>query len=150
MGGVRMKISEKGLALIKSFEGCRLEAYPDPGTGGDPWTVGFGHTGGEVVRGLVIDQEQADAYLRDDVAKFEECVTDAVINDATQEQFDAMVCLAFNIGCKAFSGSTLLRLVNAGDPKAASAQFLRWDKAAGRVMAGLTRRRQAERDLFLS
>lgn len=145
-----MKISQKGLALIKSFEGCRLEAYPDPGTGGDPWTVGYGHTGPEVAPGLMIDQEQADAYLRDDVAHFEECVAQAVINDVTQEQFDALVCFAFNVGCKALAGSTLLRLVNAGNIQGAATQFERWNKAGGRVMAGLTRRRQAERDLFLS
>lgn len=143
-----MKISAKGLALIKSFEGCQLQAYPDPGTGSDPWTIGYGHTGPEVVPGLMIDQEQADTYLQDDVSTFEQCVEAALLNDVTQDEFDAMVCFAFNVGCKAFSGSTMLRLVNAGDKEGAASQFIRWNKAGGRVMAGLTRRRQAERDLF--
>ena len=149
-GQTPVKISDKGLALIKSFEGCRLQAYPDPGTGGDPWTIGYGHTGPEVTQDLAINQQEADEFLERDVARFEECVTEALINDATQEQFDAMVCFAFNVGCKAFAGSTLLRLMNAGDAAAAAQQFARWDKANGRVMAGLTRRRTAERDLFLS
>lgn len=145
-----MRVSEKGLALIKRFEGCRLQAYPDPGTGGDPWTIGFGHTGLEVVPGLLISQEEADAYLVADIARFEECVSTSLLRDVTQGQFDAMVSLAYNIGCGAFSASTLLRMVNAGNTEGAAAQFLRWNKAGGREMAGLTRRRQAEQHLFLS
>lgn len=143
-----MKVSDKGIALIKSFEGCKLTAYPDPGTGGDPWTIGYGHTGKEVVPGLTISQDEADAYLRNDVQEFEQCVESALLVDVTQEQFDALVCFSYNVGCKAFSGSTLLKLLNNGDTEAASQQFLRWNKAGGHVMAGLTRRREAERDLF--
>lgn len=143
-----MKISDKGIALIKSFEGCKLTAYPDPGTGGDPWTIGYGHTGPEVVPGLVIDQVDADAYLKNDVQNFEDCVESALFIEVTQDQFDALVCFAYNVGCKALSGSTLIKLMNNGDADAAAAQFAKWNKAGGRVMAGLTRRREAERDLF--
>lgn len=145
-----MKISDKGLDLIKSFEGCELHAYPDPGTNGDPWTVGYGHTGSEVVPGLVITQDQADDYLRLDVQRFEQCVEQSLLVDVTQNQFDALVCFAFNVGCGALSGSTLLKLLNNGDSEAAAQQFARWSKAGGKVMAGLVRRRDAERKLFLT
>lgn len=145
-----MKISDKGIALIKSFEGCRLTAYPDPGTGNDPWTIGYGHTGPEVIPGLMIDQQEADDYLAQDLAKFEDCVNDACEKEPTQNHFDAIVSLAYNIGCKAMTGSTLIRLLNAGDIDGAASQFGRWTKAGGKVMSGLTRRRQAERDLFVS
>lgn len=145
-----MKISDAGLELIKSFEGCKLEAYPDPGTGGDPWTIGVGHTGPEVVPGLTITQERADELLREDLAKFEACVGSAVGQHVTEPEFAACVSLAFNIGCAAFTKSTLARKIRDGDPEGAAQEFLRWDKAGGKQMAGLTRRRGAERDLFLS
>lgn len=144
-----MKLSDTGVALIKEFEGLLLEAYPDPATGGDPWTIGVGHTGPDVYPGLVIDEAWADHLLRQDVEKFERCVGLAV-NDVTQNQFDACVSLAFNIGCSAFGKSTLARKIAQGDMSGAADEFLRWNKAAGRVMAGLTRRREAERALFLS
>lgn len=144
-----MKISDAGLALIKEFERLRLKAYPDPATGGDPWTIGVGHTGPDVYPGLVIDEAQADELLRQDIEKFERCVGIAV-NDLTQQQFDACVALAFNIGCGAFAQSTLARKLAEGDTSGAADQFLRWNRANGKVMAGLTRRRQAERALFLS
>ena len=145
-----MKISDKGIALIKSFEGCVLEAYPDPGTGGDPWTIGYGHTGSEIYPGFTITQERADEYLRLDVQRFEQCVEQSLLVDVNQNQFDALVCFSFNVGCKALSGSTLLKLLNNGDSEAASQQFARWSKAGGKVMAGLVRRRDAERQLFLA
>ena len=145
-----MRTSDRGLALIKSFEGCKLTAYPDPGSGGDPWTIGYGHTGPEVVPGLTIDQQQADDYLVEDVRKFEDCVDDVLEVEVTQEQFDSLVCFSFNVGCGALKGSSLLRLVNARNTAGAASQFMRWNKAGGRVMAGLTRRRMAERNLFLS
>ena len=145
-----MNISNKGLALIKSFEGCELEAYPDPGTGGDPWTIGFGHTGPEVKPGLVITAEEADSLLERDVARFERCVEKSLSVEVTQEQFDALVCFAYNVGCKNLQDSTLLKYVNQGRFDDAAQQFLRWNKAGGKVLAGLTRRRQAEADLFLA
>jgi lysozyme len=143
-----MKISDAGIALIKEFEGVRLEAYPDPATGADPWTIGVGHTGPDVHRGLVIDEARVDELLRADLDKFERCVSVAV-NDIPQNQFDACVALAFNIGCRAFSSSTLARKLASGDASGAADEFLKWDMAAGHHMAGLTRRRRAERALFL-
>lgn len=140
------KISDKGLALIKEFEGLRLKAYPDPGTGGEPWTIGVGHTGG-VKKGDVITETQADAFLREDVARFEAAVN-RLAPVTTQPQFDAMVSLAFNVGEKALGSSTLLRKHNAGDHLGASAEFQKWNRADGKIMAGLTRRRAAEAELY--
>jgi lysozyme len=146
-----MQISDAGIALIKQFEGCELKAYPDPATGGDPWTIGVGHTGADVKPGLVITDERAEELLRKDLEKFERAVEQAV-GDALleQQQFDACVSLAFNIGGANFRSSTLVSLLKEGDTDGAAQQFVRWNKAAGKVMAGLTRRREAERDLFLS
>jgi len=144
-----VRLGDAGLRLIKQFEGCKLDAYPDPGTGGEPYTIGYGHTGG-VSLGDVITQEQADSFLRQDVGKFERCVTLALGETAvTANQFDACVCISFNIGCGAFQKSTLLRKLRDGDDIGAAREFLRWNKAGGREMAGLTRRRQAEHDLFM-
>ena len=145
-----MKISDAGIELIKRFEGCKLTSYPDPATGGDPWTVGYGHTGPEVGPGLVIDDERADDMLRPDLEKFEKCVDKVLMVPVTQQQFDACVSLAFNIGCRNFQGSTLIKKLNAQDDSGAADQFLRWNMAAGKEMLGLTRRRRAERDLFLA
>ena len=142
-----MKISDAGIALIKSFEGLRLEAYPDPATGGDPWTIGYGHTG-EVRPGMVITEAEAEQLLRQDIVQFEMCVNRLLQVTVTQGQFDALVSFAFNLGCANLRKSTLMRKLNAGDAEGAAAEFLVWNRAAGRVMAGLTRRREAERDLF--
>lgn len=144
-----MHISDAGLSLIKSFEGLRLEAYPDPATGGDPWTIGYGHTG-DVEQGQVITEAEADELLRQDVAQFEICVNGALQVPVTQSQFDALVSFAFNVGCRNLRNSTLLRKLNASDDVGAAAEFARWNRAAGQVMAGLTRRREAERDLFMA
>ncbi|MGE0716715.1 MAG: lysozyme [Alphaproteobacteria bacterium] len=144
------EINEAGLALIKEFEGCELRAYPDPGTGGEPFTIGFGHVGPEVRPGTVWTQERADRQLEDDVRRFSRAVDEAIGVAVSGNEFSAMVCLAFNIGAGAFARSTLARLVNEGRMAAAADQFLRWDKAGGNVMAGLTRRRTAERELFLT
>lgn len=142
-----MRVSDAGIALIKSFEGLELEAYPDPATGGEPWTIGYGHTG-EVTPGMVITEAEADELLLQDVAQFEMCVNGALQVPVTQGQFDALVSFAFNLGCRNLRNSTLLAKLNAGDNVGAAAEFVRWNRAAGKVMAGLTRRREAERDLF--
>ena len=144
-----MKISPIGLAIIKGAEGLRLSAYPDPGSGGEPWTIGYGHTGG-VRPGDEISEEQAEELLKADLDTFEECVDDACQHPLTQGQFDGCVSLAFNIGCKAFSNSTLVQLLNSGESDAAAQQFKRWNKAAGKVLPGLVRRREAERQRFIS
>lgn len=140
-----MRISQEGIRLVKAFEGLRLHAYEDIA---GIITIGYGHTGHDVHAGLTISEEDAEVLLRIDIVRFEECVTDAVEVLLSQHEFDACVSLAYNIGCKAFAASTLLKLLNAGNKKAAADQFLRWDKARGKVVAGLTKRRQAERELF--
>ncbi len=142
-----MKTSQRGIDLIKRFEGLRLTAYPDPGTGGDPWTIGYGHTNG-VKPGMKITENWAEELLRDDLAEFEAAVNGLVTVRLCQHQFDALVSLVFNIGPGAFSDSTLLRLLNAGLYDDAALQFVRWNKGGGKVLSGLTRRRMAERKLF--
>ena len=141
-------ISDKGIALIQEFEGLRLEAYPDPGTGGEPWTIGIGHTGG-VKQGDTCTAEEADAWLREDCTDAELCIDDHVDVALTQNQRDALISFVFNLGCPNFRSSTLLKLLNAGNYNAAAQQFQRWDRAAGREMAGLLRRRKAEAELFM-
>lgn len=143
-------ISDKGIALIKEFEGVRLKAYPDPGTGGAPWTVGIGHTGPEVKPGMVITEAQAYNYLRSDLSKFEKTVNTLVTAKITQPMFDALVSFAYNCGPANLKSSTLLKKVNAGKFDEAVLEFAKWNKAAGRVLNGLTRRRKAEADLFRS
>ena len=139
-----MQISKAGLDLIKQFEGLYLKAYRCPA--GVP-TIGYGHTAG-VAMGQTITQQQADDYLRRDVRQFERAVARLVTVPMTQGQFDALVSFAFNLGEGTLAQSTLLRLLNAGDYAGAAAQFDRWNKAGGRVLPGLVRRRAAERALF--
>ncbi|MEX5908508.1 lysozyme [Citrobacter portucalensis] len=149
-----MITSEKGIRLIKQFEGCRLTAYPDPGTGGDPWTIGYGWThpvdGKPVKRGMTIDQQTADRLLKTGLVGYENDVLKVVMVKLTQGQFDALVSFAYNVGSRALSTSTLLKKLNAGDIKGAADEFLRWNKSGGKVMPGLTNRRKAEREVFLS
>ena len=144
-----MNPSQNCYSLIKEFEGCELEAYPDPATGGEPITIGYGHTGG-VKLGEVITQEQADEYLISDVKRFADAVNQMVTVPITQGEFDALCSFAFNLGIGNLRNSTLLRKLNSGNKDSAANQFLVWNMAGGRVMAGLTRRREAERTLFLS
>lgn len=149
-----MITSEKGIRLIKQFEGCRLTAYPDPGTGGNPWTIGYGWThpvdGKPVKRGMTIDQQTADRLLKTGLVGYENDVLKVVRVKLTQGQFDALVSFAYNVGSRALSTSTLLKKLNAGDIKGAADEFLRWNKSGGKVMPGLTNRRKAEREVFLS
>lgn len=139
-------VSPAGVELIKSHEGLSLKAYPDPGSGGEPWTIGYGHTGG-VKRGDVITQSQADAFLRDDLRRFERAVSRLAPN-TTQNQFDALVSFAFNLGEGNLEKSTLLKKHNAGDYAGAAKEFIRWNRAAGKVLNGLTRRRTEEAALY--
>jgi lysozyme len=144
-----MKISQAGIKLIESFESLRLKAYPDPGSkDGKPWTVGFGSTGPDIGPGTVWTKEQADARFAKDLARFEIGVSKSVSVDLKQHQFDALVSFAYNVGLGNFLSSTLLKMLNEGYTKNAALQFGRWNKNDGRVMAGLTRRREAERKLF--
>lgn len=142
-----MQTSANGLAVIHYFESCILKAYPDPGSkDGNPWTIGLGHTGPEVRKGVVWTQAQADAALVADLAVFEARVSRLVTAKITQGQFDALVSFDFNTG--ALDRSTLLKLLNAGDYNGACAQFARWNKNDGKVMRGLIRRRAAEAALW--
>lgn len=134
-------VSEEGLELIKRFEGFKPMAYRDIG---GVWTIGYGHTGPDVTEALIITQQMATALLEADVRKFEICVENALHRDVTQQQFDAMVSLAFNVGCNAFRNSTLLKHVNAGRHHEAALEFGRWNKVGEREIEGLTRRRGAE------
>jgi GH24 family phage-related lysozyme (muramidase) len=147
-------IGPRGIALIKRFEGCArlrtdglIEAYPDPGTGCDPWTIGWGATGAGIEPGTVWTQAQCDARLRDDLKRYAADVARA-IGDAptTQAQFDAMVSFHYNTG--AIGRATLTKKHVAGDHIAALAEFARWNKAGGRVLKGLVRRRAEEAALY--
>jgi lysozyme len=140
-----MQYSQQGMNLTEGFEACRLIAYQDIR---GIWTIGWGHTGPEVCEGLTWTQEQADAQLLADLQRFVDDINNEVNVPLTQGEFDALVDFTFNDGNGAFMGSTLLRLLNAGDYDGAAAQFPSWDHAAGVVVAGLLRRRQAEVALF--
>jgi len=147
-----MKISQKGIDLIKEFEGCKLQAYKCPA---GVWTIGIGSTlyanGTKVKQGdNLVSIEQAFELLRSTLSSYEKAVN-AIGVDLTQHEFDALVCLCYNIGAPNFSSSTLVKMLKSKDPKEETAkQFLRWNKAGGVEMAGLTRRREAEKDLFLT
>lgn len=148
-----MKTSLEGIALIKKFEGLRLKAYPDPGTGGEPWTIGYGTTSaagvGKITKGMTITEVQAESMLVRSLEAYEAGVLKALARTPTQHQLDAMVSLAYNIGVGAFAKSSVVKFYNAGDIAKAADAFLMWSKAAGKTLPGLVVRRQAERDLFL-
>jgi GH24 family phage-related lysozyme (muramidase) len=155
-------IGEAGTALIKRFEGCArlrldglVEAYPDPGTGGEPWTIGWGATGrdhihgGRIGPGTVWTQGQCDARLTDDLARYAADVA-AALGDAptTQAQFDALVSFHYNTG--AIARANLTKKHIAGDYDGAASEFARWNRAGGRMLKGLVRRRAAEAELYQS
>lgn len=143
-----MRISDAGVDLIKSFEGLKLEAYKCPA---GIWTIGYGHTGPGVTSGLSIDEQEAESLLYDDLVKFEDGVNKLTCElDITQGMFDALVCFAYNVGLGALARSTLLKLLKQNKVLEASEQFKVWNKAGGKELAGLTRRRNAEAELFLS
>jgi len=139
-------ISETGLTVLKHYEGCKLTAYRDSV---GVLTIGWGDTQ-KVTEGMTITQEEADDRLERRLGRdFEPGVKAAIQAHMKQEQFDAMVCLAYNIGVGAFAKSTLAKRFNAGDVQGAADEFLRWDKAGGKSLKGLRKRRAAERALFL-
>jgi lysozyme len=153
-----MTPSDRCLALVMSFEGYarklpdgRCEAYPDPATGGVPWTIGYGSTGPDIHKGTVWTKRQAEERFAGDIAAFAGKV-ESLLRGAltTQHQFDAMVSFAYNLGLGNLGSSSLLRKHRARDYEGAANEFLRWNKAAGKVMPGLTRRRAAERALYLA
>lgn len=135
--------------IAKRHEGLRLKAYPDPASGGDPWTIGYGHTKG-VKPGATCTQEMADQWFEEDWAEARQGVESAVTVPLSDKQRDALTSFVFNVGAGAFRKSTLLRLLNAGDYFGAANQLTRWTKAAGKTMPGLVKRRGEERAWFLS
>ena len=146
-----MKTSQKGINLIKQFEGCQLTAYKCPA---GVWTIGYGTTGKvdgkEICKGMKISKQKAEQLLKKDLEQFEKSVNNFVKVSINQNQFDALVSFAYNVGAGALKGSTLLKKLNQKDYKGAANEFLKWNKGGGKVLAGLTRRREAERKLFLT
>jgi len=141
-----MKASEKGLSLIRSFEGLRLLAYKDLG---GVVTIGYGTTAG-VKMGDTVTKTEAEELLRLDVQRFVDHIAALVTVPLNQNHIDALASFVYNVGPTAFAKSTLLKYLNAGLYKDAADQFLRWNRAANNVVAGLTRRRVAEKTLFES
>lgn len=141
-----MNISKKGIELIKEFEGCRLKAYKDMV---GVWTIGYGFTK-NVKAGDILTKEQCEARLSEELQEYEAAVLSSVRGEVTQAQFDAMVSLTWNIGISGFRKSTVLKAHLRGDYQAASRAFGLWNKAGGREVAGLTRRRAAEASLYLT
>lgn len=169
-----------GVELIHSFESLELAAYPDPASplgkactlaklpmksytkvvdwekmSGAPWTIGWGHTGKlldgtPVAAGQLISRKEADSLFEQDISSFEKSVSKLVKVDITDNQFAALVSFSYNLGSANLANSTLLKKLNAGDIAGAADEFLKWNKAGGTVMPGLTRRRTKERELFLS
>ena len=169
-----MKTGLAGINLIKGFESCELLSYPDPASElfkqclrlkispynkgyiklsdwesfkSSPWTIGFGHTR-NVTSNMQITQEQAEEFLKEDLAVFEAGVTRLIKVTLTQNQFDALVSFAFNVGLGALERSSLRMKLNRKDYTGASKEFLKWNKCGGLVSNGLTRRRLAEKKLF--
>lgn len=141
-----MQISQRGLDLVKRFEGLELDAYQDAV---GVWTIGYGHIV-DVSSGERVTPEEAEQLLLNDMKRYEEALNKYVTVPLTQNQFDALCSFAFNLGTAALHQSTLLAKLNAGDYQGAADEFLRWVYAGGRKLSGLERRRKAERDLFLS
>lgn len=132
--------------LVKNWEQLRLIAYkPTPN---DVWTIGWGHTK-DVTEGMTITADQAEQFFREDVSGAENAVNTLVKVKLNQNQYDALVDFVFNLGYGNFAHSTLLRKLNAGDYQGAADEFPKWDHQAGKVLAGLTRRRADERAKFL-
>lgn len=152
-----MTPSQNCVALVQEFEGCaqkqpdgNFKAYPDPGTGGEPWTIGWGSTGSDILEATIWTQAQCDARLESSLTSFSAQVSSLVEGGAptSQNQFDALVDFAYNLGVANLESSTLLRLHKAGDYAGAAAQFPLWDHADGKVMPGLQKRRAAEQVLY--
>lgn len=144
---IPQRTNAAGRDLIKKAEGLRLKAYHDSV---GVLTIGYGHTGPDVVEGQVVTPEQADALLQGDLLMTESAVGRMLRVKANENQFSALVSFAFNLGAGALRNSSLLRFFNAGNVQAAADQFLIWNHAGGEVLQGLTLRRKAERDLFLT
>ena len=139
-----MKISQYGIDLIKHFEGCELQAYQ---CAAGVWTIGYGHTKG-VQPGDQWSEDHANHMLEVELEEYENYVSTAVTVPLSQNQFDALVSWVYNLGNGNLTSSTMLKVLNSGDYAGVPAQIKRWNKAGGKVLEGLTRRRQAEADMF--
>ena len=139
-----MKTSQYGIDLIKHFEGCELKAYKCPA---GVWTIGYGHTKG-VEPGDEWSEDHANHMLEVELEEYEGYVSKYVTAPLGQNQFDALVSWTYNLGGGNLSASTMLKVLNAGEYDEVPNQMLRWNKAGGKVLEGLTRRRQAEADMF--
>ena len=139
-----MHISQEGIALIKKFEGCKLEAYLCPA---QKWTIAYGRIK-DVKEGDTCTQEQAEAWLEEELIEYEDYVKKLVTVSLEQNQFDALVCWTYNLGPTNLKDSTMLKLLNAGDYHTVPNQMKRWNKSNGEVLEGLVRRREAEALLF--
>ena len=139
-----MQISEEGKNLIKKFEGCELEAYK---CAAGVWTIGYGHIK-TAVEGMKIDQATANELFDEEMGEYETYVNTAVTVPLSQNQFDALVSWVFNLGNGNLKASTMLKVINSGDHAGVPAQIKRWNKAGGKVLEGLIRRREAEALLY--
>ena len=146
----KYSLSDNGMKLLEQFEGLRLEAYLDSASIA---TIGFGSirypNGNKVKLGDKITKAQAKEYKLHDLKEFEFTVNTSVKVPLTQNQYDALVSLSYNIGSSAFKNSTLLKKLNSGDYKGAAEQFLVWNKVNSKKVQGLVNRREAERNLFI-
>mgnify|MGYP001393036291 FL=1 len=142
--GEKMGISEEGKNLIKKFEGCELEAYK---CAAGVWTIGYGHIK-TAVEGMKIDQATANELFDEEMGEYETYVNTAVNVPLSQNQFDALVSWVFNLGNGNLNASTMLKVINSGDHAGVPAQIKRWNKAGGKVLDGLVRRREAEALLY--
>jgi lysozyme len=141
-----MHTSKAGIDLIKQFESFSPKPYLCPA---NVWTIGYGHTRGVTENTKQITEPEACDLLKEDLFVFESQVNGVVDVPLKQHQFDALVSFVFNVGAGAFSTSTMLKMINAGNMAGAANQFLRWTKAGGRVLNGLVKRRAAERAMFV-
>ena len=143
----------KAFQLIREFEGLRLRAYPDPATGGDPWTIGYGTTrinGQPVAPGSVCTLAEAESYMETDATSMANKIKSWIHVPCTDNMISAMISLAYNIGIMGLYHSSILSQVNEGDKEAAAHGFRLYVHAAGRVLPGLVHRRQVEAQVFLS
>ena len=144
-----MQVSQKCIDLVKRYEGFISKAYLCPA---GVISIGWGHTGSDVKKGMIITKEEAENLLKKDLKKFEQglCkMLNAEELNVTQNQFDALISFAYNLGLSTLAGSTLWRLFTHGDIQGAADEFTKWIYAGGKPLEGLKRRRQAERELFL-
>jgi len=150
-----MEVSKKCVHLVAEFEGLRLKAYPDPATGGEPITIGYGTTiypdGKKVKLGDIITEEYAKSMLLHDLNTFSVKVSSLVKSNINQNQFDALVSFSYNVGVGNLKKSTLLKKVNISpNDKTISAEFMRWNRGGGKILKGLIKRRRKESELYFT